>query len=109
MNCHNNLKIIGQAVELYSLDNQDMGPKDLLQLTNYLTSPVVLLCPGDTTKTKPKNESWSSFDPKNVSYKLVSPGAKIDTAATNEMVWCPVHNCVGYLEDKQVKSKTKKR
>ena len=109
MNCHNNLKIIGLAVKLYSLDNQDMGPKDLLQLTNYLTSPVVLLCPGDTTKTKPKNESWSSFDPRNTSYKLVSPGAKIDPTATNELVWCPIHNYVSYNDGHTIKTKEKKQ
>ncbi|MEO7298558.1 MAG: hypothetical protein ABI042_08290 [Verrucomicrobiota bacterium] len=109
MNCHNNLKNIGMAVNLYSLDNQNMAPKDLLQLTNYLTSPVVLLCPGDTTKTTPKNESWSSFDPKNVSYKLVSPGARNDTTATNELVWCPIHNCVSYKDGHSITTKTKKQ
>ena len=109
LNCHNNLKHIGGAVEQYALQNQNMRPQDFLLLTNYLPSPVLLLCPGDTTKIKPKNESWSSFDPRNTSYKLVSPGAKIDPTATNELVWCPIHNYVSYNDGHTIKTKEKKQ
>ncbi len=109
LNCHNNLKFIGGAVAQFALENKNVAPKDFSVLTNYLTSPAVFWCPGDTTRTKPKDETWKGYDPKNATYKLVSPGGVIDGTATNELVWCPVHNCVSYLEGKQVKSKEKKR
>ncbi len=76
VNCVNNLKQIGLAARLYANEHGDVLPKDFLTMKDELSSPNILVCPGDNSKTRAAD--WASFTGANTSYEIVSPGARGD-------------------------------
>jgi hypothetical protein len=88
--CVNNLKQVGLAARLWSMDNNHFMPTDFISMTNELSTPVILYCPTD----KARNVSdWSQVAAGNVSYKLVSPGIN-ETYPTAVLALCPIHGAV---------------
>jgi predicted transcriptional regulator len=95
--CINNIKMIVLAARLFAMDaNFATDVKrglssDFASMTNNLTSPKSLICPGDTNRLAALN--WSELGPANVSYELISPGAIEDPSVV--YLRCRIHNNVG--------------
>ena len=95
--CGNYLLSVACAAHLWSGDNADRLPPDLVCLSNELNVPKILLCPGDHTRTPASN--WAAFAPTNSSYELVAPGLLMDTPDTNTVILrCKFHGHVAYAD-----------
>jgi hypothetical protein len=92
--CANNLKQMGLAIRTWALDNHDRYPTDILSCSNELSTPNVLICPGDSGKRQFQNMFWGQFRLYMVSYELNLSGK--DESATPEHVIarCPIHQNV---------------
>jgi hypothetical protein len=67
------------------------GKADFLTMSNELNSPRILVCPGDSTKTKAEN--WAQFNSsQNVTYEFLTPGAKEADIIAQAAFRCPIHN-----------------
>lgn len=92
--CVNNLKQIGLAARIWSTDHNEQFPPSFLAMSNELSSPRILVCPGDRSKTPAV--SWSQFDPnQNVSYEFLTPNAKENDVLTQTAFRCPIHGNIG--------------
>jgi len=88
--CVNNLKNIGLAVRIYATDNNDHFPWEIpdqkgeihinylsdpavyiRDLTNELSTPKILICPGDNRE---EATNWTQFSRTNLTY-FISPDA----------------------------------
>jgi len=103
--CVNNLKQIGLAARIWANDNNDVLPPNWLTITNELSTPKILVCPGDSGRQVAPN--WTSFSAANVSYEFLNPNG---SEAEPEVVLtrCPIHNNVG-LSDGSVHQLGKNR
>jgi hypothetical protein len=94
--CSNNLKQLGLAVRVWSLDHQNMSPPDVLCLSNELGGSFKLLvCPADTAR-KPAPDA-ASFTPANTSYEYLAPMAP-DTEPQRILFRCPIHGNIGLID-----------
>lgn len=93
ISCVNNMKQIGLAARLWANDHGEKFPPDFLSMSNDLSSPKVLTCPGDGSKTKAMD--WSAFGSANVSYEYLEPGIAVNGAAQAVVFQCPIHGSVG--------------
>ena len=93
--CVSNLKQIGLAARVWALENKDILPSDFLTMSNELSTPKILVCPGDKAR-KPAN-GWPEFNASNVSYELLSPGVS-ETYPDVVYARCPIHNNVGLAD-----------
>jgi hypothetical protein len=92
--CVSSMKQIGLAARLWSNDHNEIYPPDFLTMSNELVTPKLLVCPGDTTRTKAQD--WSQFDPsQNVTYEFLTPNAKETEITTQTAFRCPIHNNIG--------------
>ena len=95
INCINNIKQIGLAARMWENDHKAGMPSDFLTMSNELSTPKILTCAADTTRTKA--QSWQAFDGSSVSYELLSPGADIQDPWV-VYVRCPLCNNVGLTD-----------
>src|SRR5439155_12737122 len=103
--CINNLKQIGLAARVWAKDNYDILPPNWLSMSNELSTPKVLVCPADTTRTAAEN--WASFSAANVSYEFLNPNGS-ETEAQVVLARCPSHNHI-CLSDGSVQKLGKNR
>lgn len=91
VSCVNNLKQIGLAARIWANDHGDVLPGDFLTMSNELSTPKILVCPGDKAQQPAKN--WSEFNASSASHELLSPGA---TVTDPQVVYarCLIHNNV---------------
>jgi hypothetical protein len=96
--CANTLSSLGLAARLYAQDYHETFAPDLKSMSNELSTPKILLCPGD--KFKLPALSFSSLTPSHVTYEYLVPGMKCGFPQ-RALFRCPVH---GYmvLEDGSV-------
>ncbi len=87
--CFVNLKKIGNGARAYSNSHNGVLPSDFATFKDYLDSPDLLICPRDPRK--PVMSDWSQFDPKKVSYEMVTPGASVRQPSLDYVV-CTNHN-----------------
>lgn len=93
--CANNLKQLGLAARIWSNDNQEVLPPDIISMTNELSTPKVLWCPGDTAR-QPASD-WASYSAANCSYEHLAPSA-LETEPTRVLARCPVHGHVALCD-----------
>lgn len=90
--CNNNLKQIAVCLKIYSIDNKDTYPVSLLQASNDLNTPKVLICPNERQYRSPAT-NWETFSPANCSYIFVVPGIlEAELAPDKAVAICPIHN-----------------
>ena len=92
--CVNNMKQIGLAARIWSTDHDGKFPPDFKSMSIELSSPDILVCPGDSSKTIAM--SWAQFGPQNVSYEYLEPGYDEKSEQPQTAVFeCPIHGNVG--------------
>jgi hypothetical protein len=89
--CVNNLKQLGLAVRTSALDNEDRFPSTIVQFTNELGTPKILICPSDTGKQQFAGVPWSEFRPDMTSYQLILSGTNDDVFPMRIIAKCPIH------------------
>ena len=105
--CVNNLKQIGLAGRIWANDHQGVLPSDFPTMANELSTPKILVCPGDKAKAPAAN--WNEFNPaSSLSYEMVSPGAK-ETEPQKIFVFCPHHGHVGLVDGSVQQSVVKRQ
>jgi hypothetical protein len=103
--CVNNLKQLGLAVRVWALDNKDMTPPNVIDMTNEMGSAKILVCPGDKGHEAAKN--WAAYSSANCSYEYLAPSAP-DNEPTRVLFRCPIHGHV-CLNDGSVQSAVAKK
>jgi hypothetical protein len=97
--CINNLKQIGLAVRVWSLDYSDLTPPNFLVQSNELSTPKVLVCPADTNRVTAA--SWNDYSDANTSYTYYPSDKKVGEEPNRVIAICPIHGHV-CLEDGSV-------
>jgi hypothetical protein len=87
--CVSHLKNIGLAARIWATDNVNFLPADYLSMKNELSTPRLLICPGDHARQAAEN--WSQFGAAHSSYELLSPGIS-ETEPQVVYARCPIHN-----------------
>ena len=94
ISCVNNMKQIGLGARLYANDHGDKLPPDFLSMSNELVTPKILVCNGDSTRTKAAD--WAQFNAAaNVSYEFLLPGTKEEDVVSKTVFRCPIHGHIG--------------
>jgi hypothetical protein len=103
--CINNLKQLGLSVRTWAIDNGDMSPPNLLEMTNEMSTPKILVCPGDKTREAAKD--WASYTSAHCSYEYLAPSAP-EPEPMRVLFRCPIHGHV-CLSDGSVQGELAKR
>jgi hypothetical protein len=96
INCVNNMKQMGLAVRVWALDNQDIGPPDIVCMSNELSTPKILVCPSDTNRVAAHD--FNSFTMANFSYEFLAPNASDATDPQRLLFRCPIHGHIGLCD-----------
>jgi hypothetical protein len=93
--CITNIKRICLSARIWANDHQELFPTDFISMSNELNTPVILICPADSSRTAAT--SWQEFDGGSVSYDLLSPGVN---ESDPEVVFmrCPIHHTAGMVD-----------
>ncbi len=95
--CVNNLKQLGLAVKVWALDNGDVTPPDVLQMTNEMSTPKILSCPADTVHPAATG-GWASYSAANCSYEYLAPSTPDGSEPTRVLFRCPIHGNIGLCD-----------
>ena len=93
--CVNNLKQLGLSVKVWALDNQDTFPQQVLEMTNEMSTPKILVCPADTAHQAAAD--WAGWTTANMSYEYLAAGAN-DTEPQRVLFRCPIHGNIGLCD-----------
>lgn len=102
VSCMSNLRQVTSGAIMYAQEHEQKWPGDFLSMSNELTTPNILTCPGDNSKTRVNN--WEDVTPATISYEFLAPN--LDPSKTPEPVpafRCSIHNNVG-MSDGSVQS-----
>jgi len=89
--CVNNMKQLGLAVKVWSLDNENMTPPNVLSMTNEMNSFKILVCPADSGRQAAKDPT--SYSAANCSYEYLAPSVP-DNEPNRILFRCPIHGNV---------------
>ena len=104
--CVNNLKQTALAVIMYANDNNGVNPPDFLLVSNYLNTPKILFCPGNTNH--PPVKTWAEFAATSSSYEYLAAGATNSYWEKQRIATrCSIHNNIG-LCDGSIQTVSKK-
>ncbi len=114
IDCLNHLKELGLSVTVEAKDHGDTILHDFLFLTDYGISPSVLICPKDPSRRAPSatvsspQVTLTHLAATNLSYQLVTTGAKLTSSGNQILVRCPLHQQACYLDDQQIRAESEK-
>ncbi|PWU09220.1 MAG: hypothetical protein C5B50_27850 [Verrucomicrobia bacterium] len=92
--CATNMSAILIAARQWSLDEGDWLPQGFISMSNLLTSPLILHCPGD--RSRHPISDWASLTPGRCSYQILNPGGPIEWT-NSAYLRCKVHgDLLGY-------------
>ena len=95
LGCGNYMVCVCFAARMWANDNGDRLPPDLLSMSNEVSTPKILICPGDHSR-KPA-ASWASFTPEQSSFEMVTPSLR-DGDTNVVFLRCKIHDSVGYAD-----------
>ena len=97
--CLSHMVSIGLCGRMWSNDHDERFPRTFTEMSNELTSPIVLLCPADPAKQMLREEmaTWATFDERRHSYELVGPDIA-ETNRENIFFRCMIHGHLGYVD-----------
>jgi hypothetical protein len=89
--CVNNLKQVGLALRVWAGDNNDKYPTSLVVMSNELSTPKILICPGDKARQPYGSLTFSQFQDNMTSYqfKLQPDDEEFPDCI---IAWCPIHH-----------------
>jgi len=93
--CVNNLKQLCLAVRVYSMDNHETSPPNVISMSNEMGSFKILVCPADTAR-QPAADA-GSFTQANCSYEYMAPLA-LDNEPQRIAFRCPIHGNLGLID-----------
>lgn len=96
INCINNLKQLGLACKVWALDNGELYPSNVLQMTNEMSTPKILVCPADTAH--PAAKTWADWTTANCSYEFLAAGASDKEDPMRVLFRCPIHGNIGLCD-----------
>ena len=92
--CGNYMSSICFGATMWAEDNDKRMPADFLSMSNILSTPRILICPGDHSRQAASN--WTSFTAKNASYVIVAPTI-FESDTNTAYLRCVIHtNHLGY-------------
>jgi hypothetical protein len=91
MICLDNLKQLASGANKWAATNGGALPSQWSSLEKFVSSPELLTCFADTNRIAVTE--WSQLRPRNITYPLLSPGAK-KTSANTAITTCPLHGHV---------------
>ncbi len=95
--CVNNLKQIGLAVRIWEGEHNDVNAPDFLSMSNELSTPKILFCPGNTNH--PTVKTWADFATTSSSYEFLTAGVtNANTDPERISVHCATHNNFGLCD-----------
>jgi hypothetical protein len=95
LGCSSQMHGILFATLMFCNDHGGRLPSDFLSMSNELSTPEILICPGDHSHQLAT--SWASFTTNNCSYEIDAPGIyKINTNVV--FLRCKIHDYVGYAD-----------
>jgi hypothetical protein len=94
--CVNNLKQLGLAVRVWANSNGEMTPPNLLAMTNEMSTPRILVCPGDSGRQPAAD--WSTFTADNCSYEYLAPSVPAEREPSRVLFRCPIHGSLCLLD-----------
>jgi len=112
IDCLNHLKLLGVSVVMDAQDHEDTIPSDFLFLTNHGISPSILICPidparkGRTFSAPEQQLSPAQCQATNISYQLVTSGAKLASSNYQVLVRCPFHQQASFAEGSRISVKS---
>ena len=96
--CVANVREIARLSKEWAQEHHSLLPKDFFEMANKLTNSYILICPSDNINPKPITTNISEFTLEMISYRIISPGAKIN-GVTKHFVVCPFHKSVVVMND----------
>lgn len=96
--CVNNLKQLGLAVKMWSVDNGEITPPNVQSLSKYIGSfAKVFICPADTQRQAAADVS--SLTPANCSYEYLAASTPDNETNRNCVIFrCPIHGHIGLID-----------
>jgi hypothetical protein len=95
--CINYLKQMGLSMRCWAIDNGDLSPPDMLSMSNELSTPKILACPGD--KTREAANGWESYSSAHCSYEYLAPSVpSVSSEPSRVLFRCPIHGHVGLCD-----------
>ena len=96
--CANNLKQIGLAIRIWASDHTNQFPTSILDITNYIQSPALLVCPGDTSEQANlegfRTQRWAAPNAGVSSYQFFLTGDNDVEHPLRISAICPIHGNV---------------
>jgi len=93
--CGNYMASICCAARLWASDHDRHLPSELLAMSNEVSTPKILVCPGDHSRRPAAN--WATFTPADSSYEIVTPGLP-DGDTNGVFLRCKIHGHTGYAD-----------
>lgn len=99
INCLSGMVSVGLAGRMWSNEHDEHFPRTFTEMSNELSSPVVLFCRADcdAEKVRESMRSWPTFDERRASYEILNPGASERNQDTI-FFRCKIHGHLGYVD-----------
>ncbi|MBI1841588.1 MAG: DUF4190 domain-containing protein [Verrucomicrobia bacterium] len=100
ISCINNMKQVALGLRIYANDHKEILPDNLKAISQELTIPRLLICPGDGRPiSEQAQQDWSVLRPEDISYEYVTPGLDLTKSdAQTVILRCPVHGSEAHAD-----------